>query len=109
MVNDSLQPAGAPVAALNAAKLTAACSPVPPAATPGGRMAEKVPPAKTVPPAWASAYTMPFVCQVLRVSAVNVTGEVSAVACGAPASPASGAAVSATAAVTVLTLRLDGL
>ncbi len=43
-VNDRLHPVGAPVAASNAAKLTAGSSEVPAAAS-GGRTVEKVPPA----------------------------------------------------------------
>lgn len=76
MVKASLQEVGLPVAASSATKFTASCSA--PAAPSGGRTAEKVPPAKTVPLAWAMAQTMPFGCQVGSSSAVNATGGVMA-------------------------------
>src|SRR3954470_12107709 len=82
MVNDRLQFVGLPVAASNAAKLTAfRAAPEPPC---GGRICENVPPAKTVDPECASAHTMPFVCQVGRASAVNRTWAEVAVARSAP-------------------------
>ncbi len=56
----SRQPAGWPVAASKAAKLATCVSSVP-AAAPGGRIDEKVPPTKTRPSAWAIAQTTPLV------------------------------------------------
>ncbi len=76
VVKASLHEVGLPVAASSATKFTASCSA--PAVPSGGRTAEKVPPAKTVPFAWAIAQTMPSGCQVGSSSAVNATGGVMA-------------------------------
>lgn len=59
-VKESEQPVGAPVAALNAAKLTAGVVLLP-AGAPAGRTLAKVPPAYTTPFASASAQTIPLV------------------------------------------------
>lgn len=85
MVKASLHEVGLPVAASSATKFTASCSA--PAAPSGGLTAEKVPPAKTVPLAWAIAHTTPLGCHVGRLSAVNATGAVMADACGISTRP----------------------